>query len=82
MFRHISTFPFVIIRFVNQRKGGKSMNVVKLHDKDSRVVGNVTGQITISIYNGEFKGHPNFLIQADHSVSEIADIIEDVLYSY
>ena len=58
------------------------MNVVKLHDKDSRVVGNVTGQITISIYNGEFKGHPNFLIQADHSVSDIADIIEDVLYSY
>ena len=56
------------------------MNVVKLHDKDSRVVGNVTGQITISIYNSEFKGHPNFLIQADHS--EIADIIEDVLYSY
>ena len=51
------------------------MNVVKLHDKDSRVVGNVTGQITISIYNSEFKGHPNFLIQADHSVSEIADII-------
>ncbi len=58
------------------------MNVVKLHDKDSRVIGNMTGQITISIYNGEFKGHPNFLIQSDHSVSEIADIIEDVLYSY
>ena len=58
------------------------MNVVKLHDKDSRVVGNMTGQITISIYNGEFKGHPNFLIQSDHSVSGIADIIEDVLYSY
>ena len=58
------------------------MNVVKLHDKDSRVIGNMTGQITISIYNGEFKGHPNCLIQSDHSVSEIADIIEDVLYSY
>lgn len=58
------------------------MNVIKLRDKDSRIVGNITGQITISIYNGEFKGHPNFLIQADSSVSSIADIIEDVLYSY
>ena len=58
------------------------MSVVKLHDKDSRVVGNITGQITISIYNGEFKGHPNFLIQADHSVCEIADVIEDLSYSY
>lgn len=58
------------------------MRVVKLQGKDNRVVGNMTGQITISIYNGEYKGHPNFLIQADHSVSEIADIIEDVLFSY
>ena len=58
------------------------MNVVKLHDKDSRVVGNITGQITISIYNGEFKGHPNFLIQSYHSVSVISDFIEYVLYSY
>ncbi len=58
------------------------MKVIKSTDKDNRIIGNVTGQITISIYNSEYKGHPNFLIQSDHSVSEIADIIEDVLHCY
>ena len=58
------------------------MKVIKYTDKDNRIIGNVTGQITISIYNSEYKGHPNFLIQSDHSVSEIADIIEDVLHCY
>ena len=58
------------------------MKVIKSTDKDNRIIGNVTGQITISIYNSEYKGHPNFLTQSDHSVSEIADIIEDVLHCY
>lgn len=58
------------------------MKVIKSTDKDNQIIGNVTGQITISIYNSEYKGHPNFLIQSDHSVSEIADIIEDVLHCY
>lgn len=58
------------------------MKVIKSTDKDNRIIGSVTGQITISIYNSEYKGHPNFLIQSDHSVSEIADIIEDVLHCY
>lgn len=58
------------------------MKSVNLNGKDNRIVGEVSGQITISIYKSEFKGHPNFLIQADHSVSHIADIIEDTLISY
>ena len=58
------------------------MEVVSLEGTDSRVVGKVTRKITISIYNGEYKGHPNFLIQSDSNVSNIADIIEDVLISY
>lgn len=63
-------------------KRGGSVEVVSLEGTDSRVVGKVTGKITISIYNGEYKGHPNFLIQSDSNVSNIADIIEDVLISY
>lgn len=58
------------------------MNVIKSIDKDDRLVGNVVGQITISIFNSEYKGHPNFLIQSDLAVSEIADVIEDVLHRY
>lgn len=58
------------------------MEVVSIEGTDSRVVGKVSGKITISIYNGEYKGHPNFLIQSDSNVSNIADIIEDVLISY
>lgn len=63
-------------------KRGGSVEVVSLEGTDSRVVGKVSGKITISIYNGEYKGHPNFLIQSDSNVSNIADIIEDVLISY
>ena len=63
-------------------KRGGSVEVVSLEGTDSRVVGKDTGKITISIYNGEYKGHPNFLIQSDSNVSNIADIIEDVLISY
>lgn len=63
-------------------KRGGSVEVVSIEGTDSRVVGKVSGKITISIYNGEYKGHPNFLIQSDSNVSNIADIIEDVLISY
>lgn len=58
------------------------MEVVSLEGTNSRVIGAVSGTITISIYNSEYKGHPNFLIQSDSNVSNIADILEDVLISY
>lgn len=63
-------------------KRGDLVKAINLNEKDTRIVGEVNGQITISIYKGEFKGHPNFLIQSDHCVSHIADIIEDTLISY